>query len=384
MRLIAIIFFSFFVVSCADSLTDSVNEKFQTKSKIKPIFEPKTFNQKIGNGQFIVKKLKIPLSKDTVGHYSYSEIIDDDSLDVPDAGLIDQMWQGLRHGLYNLGLMIGVSNRVRYTADYDGFPSIDSDYIKSVKVKKIFFAIEPCHPKDEECIVRNEKDPASLKFLDKFFVNLSIVRPEDDKAYLKEPLSFLSKTEFNQFADRAFTRVPFRFEALEDEYGEIIDDAFYNVNIARFENKRSPREFHENVRDEGKVFWFQIDDSNPHAALDIIKFFKDKSFVNVVKDTMLVGNTLYVELFHRAMRQSFFDIINLQTADMRSLGVLQFQGCSYVNCVELEVNELNLVPMLKRSTHLRFDTFLSLRNLNNNDFKYKGYLELEVKLNIPL
>ena len=380
MHLISLLLITMILGSCADS----INESFKTKSKITPLFTPKTFNEKIGNGEHVIKKIKIPLTQDTVGSYDYAEILDDESLNDQQASVIHELWQGLRHGLYNMGIKFGVSNRIRYTADYDGLPKIDSEYIKSIKITKVFFAIESCHPKDEKCIIRNEKNPSSLKFLDQFFVNLSIIKPEDKQVILDDPITFLTKKEFSTFANRAFSKVPFSFDALKNENGEIVDDAFYNVNVAHFKNLYAPKDYNQNVRDEGKVFLFQIDDTHRETAIELKKFFNSSKFINVVKGTTLVGNTLYLELFHKAMRQSFFDIINEHTDNMRSLGILQFQGCSFVNCVELAVNDLNLVPMLERSSHIQFDTFLSLRNLEDNDFKYKGYVELEVILNIPM
>jgi hypothetical protein len=141
LRSIASVFLFIFVSLVLSSCSESINEKFKTKSKIKPLFTPKTMNQKIGNGEYIVKKLKIPLTQDTIGSYDYAEILDDESLSDRDINALEGIWQGLRHGLYNMGIKLGVSNRVRYSADYDGLPNIDTDYIKSLKVKKIFFAL---------------------------------------------------------------------------------------------------------------------------------------------------------------------------------------------------------------------------------------------------
>jgi hypothetical protein len=381
LRVLALITMALVFISCGGK---SIGDRMKADTKINPLFAPKTINQKMGNGEFVVTTIKVPLTQDTVGSYDFAEIMEDESVNERSRGFLKRLWSGFKYKIYNAGIKLGVSNRVRYSTDYDDFPEIDPEFIKAVKVKKIFFAIEPCHPKDKECITRNEREPVTFRFLDKFFVNLSIVRPGDDKSYLEEPLTFLSKGDFKKFSRKAFDQIPFRFEQLANDDGEIIDDAFYDVNIARFENTRSARSYHENVRDNGKVFMFKIDNRNGSNAIELKHFFKSEPFKGIVKDVTLVGDTLYLELVHQAMRQSFFNIMNTEEPDIRNKGVIQFEGCSFINCIDLKVNQLNLVPMLQRSSHIKFDTFLSLRHLDINDFKYKGFIEIEVKLNIPL
>ena len=58
--------------------------------------------------------------------------------------------------------------------------------------------------------------------------------------------------------------------------------------------------------------------------------------------------------------------------------------CIYSNCIDLEVEEFNLVPILSVNPNLKIDTYVSVKSLGNTDFKYNGFIEIELELDLPL
>src|SRR5690606_7337877 len=152
------------------------------KSKITPLFQPKKLSETMSeknkdtslqsltteeNG-YTKFRFKIPLSQDMIGHYDYSAIMEDEKLDAKKLGILKRFLVNIKHRVYNLGVGMGVMNKVRFSTDYQ-FPDFDSEFIKSVKIKRIFFALDQCSPQDFDCIDLAKKDKLSIKFLKSFF-----------------------------------------------------------------------------------------------------------------------------------------------------------------------------------------------------------------------
>src|SRR5690606_14256002 len=106
-------------------------------------------------------------------------------------------------------------------------------FIKSVKIKRLFFSLDQCSPQDFDCIDLATKDKLSIKFLKSFFVNLSVIQPHDDMKFLEEPISFLSKSEFKKFKKMAFESTPL---IMNEEYrkSHVEDESiYYDVTVAK-------------------------------------------------------------------------------------------------------------------------------------------------------
>jgi len=356
----------------------------ESKSEIDPLFKAQTTSERFGTGTGGVTTitLKIPLTTNEIGYYDRDDILDTKSAQGKKKSWLKRNYESIKYNLYNLGARLGISNRIKYSTDFE-FPDIDSKYIKEVRVKKIFFALEPCTAEDKECQTREQDEPVSFMFLDKFFLNLSVIQPTDDISYITDPenesLKFQSKKQFKKAAKKAFTLAPTSFKDLRNTDGEILEEAFYDLNVANYQNTKKSRSYRRNVRDNGSTFFFILEDNFVKHK----KMFKSDLFKGIVQDVTLVGKNLYVDLYHAKLRTQFFEVLNKKIPDLQSEGIKNFEGCSYLNCVTLGVNNINIVPMLEKSTHIRFDTYLSIRHLDYNDFKYNGYIEIEVQLDLP-
>lgn len=377
----------------------SLQEKVDGKSEITPLAQAKTLKDKLEgvtdkDGNAIIVNLKVPLTKNTIGHYALNDIMNAGDEGEPEVNadesevenltpkqksMFSKMIDSLKYKVYNMGLGLGISNRVSYSTEYE-FPELDPEYFKEVRVKNIFFAIEPCDEEDAGCLQRQADKPVTFMFLDKFFVNLSAMTGEHEE--IKDPLLFLEKNEFNKKVDRAWGVQPLNFKSFKDENGEIPDHVFQNVNIAKVKySKKMSREQKRNVRDNGKMFIAKVEKDKINSIKD---FFSQDEFSGIVKDVTILGKSIYIELIHSQLREKFFETIKLVTTDLRSEGVVDLAGCTNLNCTSLTVNQIDLVPMLQKSRKIKIDTYLSLKHLDWNDFKYSGYIEIQVKLELPL
>jgi hypothetical protein len=365
MNKIFILFTLVFFYSCAQ------------KSEIKPLFEPKSISELEGQGKdYFTLDLKIPLTEDTLGYYDFGEIIEEKNL-LSERTKLREFFDKVKYGVYNLGVNLKMSNRVRYSIDYE-FPAVDPDTIKEIKIERVFFAIEDCL-EEENCRARNNIEP-SFGFLDKFFVNLSVIQKTDDLSFVDEPLSFLSKKDYEVYTNKAFKRIPLPFEELYGVDARDRDRAFYDVTVAKFENSKR-RELRPKHKEMENIYYFK----SKVNALAIRNYFQSKSFQGIVKDVTLVGDVVFVEIIDQEnSRRDFFNIIGSADFDIEALGVDNPKVCKVDTCINFDILEDNLVPLLKKSSHLRIDTFASLRDLDVNDFKYSGYIQVKVKLHLPL
>jgi len=378
----------------------SLKDKMDGSSEITPFAESKTLSDKlegvgVRDGNSIVVNFKIPLTMNTIGHFALDDIMDagvegepevtvDESeiekLPVKKQNIFKRMLKSFKYNVYNMALGMGISNRISYSTEYE-FPDLDPEYFKEVRVKKIFFALEPCSKSEEDCQQRENDKLVNFKFLDKFFVNLSSAGVEGAKEEAKDPLLFLKEAEFEKKAKRAWGTQPLNFKSFKDKNGEIPSHVFHNLNIAKMDGaKKSRKTQRRNIRDNGNIFIARVEKNKLNHVKDM---FENSYFDGIIKDITILRNSIYVELYHSQLRDKFFEILRTMTDDIRKEGVEDLTGCTNLNCANLSVNPIDLVPMLQKSKKIKIETFLSLKRLNWNDFKYSGYIELEVKLELP-
>ena len=99
----------------------------------------------------------------------------------------------------------------------------------------------------------------------------------------------------------------------------------------------------------------------------------------------MIGRSLYVELFEDANKDEFLRKIDFDNNfSAMNLDIYKLDRCINSNCVDLEVEEFNLVPLLAVNPHLKIDSYISIKTLGSIDFKYNGYIEVELEIDLPL
>lgn len=115
------------------------------------------------------------------------------------------------------------------------------------------------------------------------------------------------------------------------------------------------------------------------------KLFVSPKLKGFVKDVSVIGKSIYVELRSASFREAFLKKIGKDN-DYRSSGldIYSVDSCINANCIDVDANDFNLVPILAVNPKLKIDTFLSIKTLGSFDFKYNGFIEIEVELDLPL
>lgn len=363
-------------------------EAFKEKSEIDPLFEPKrlseTMAQRNGqagvdgaNGNLVNFKIKIPLAQDMIGHYDYASIMNF-TQPQEEVGIIKRFFRNIKHKTFNLAIKLGVKNKVRISMDYE-FPELDSSIIKSVKAKRIFFSLEQCSPHDYDCMHLDKKDKLTVKILDSLFLNLSAIQSHDDMSYIDEPIQFPSKKEFKQFEKKAMSGVNLLLDEDYKNENPMDESIYHDVTVASLSTKEITKHMKQKKNDQDKIFRFLV--SRNHGQVK--QFFEREEFKSVVKDVSIVGSTIYTELFSYNLKDKFFSIINQTGEDIIAMGVDVFDSCTLEKCVELNVSDMDLMPLIEKSNRIKFDTFIGLKKLKYGDFKYNGFVELEITLELP-
>lgn len=113
-------------------------------------------------------------------------------------------------------------------------------------------------------------------------------------------------------------------------------------------------------------------------------YFKAEAFAGIVKETSIIGKSVYVELTDASMKPLFNQIIDAEN-DYRStdLDIYSVDSCLYANCVDVAVKDFNLLPVIVANPKVKIDTFFSVKTLGGVDFKYNGFIEIELELDLP-
>lgn len=115
------------------------------------------------------------------------------------------------------------------------------------------------------------------------------------------------------------------------------------------------------------------------------KFFAQDKFKLLIKDTTMIGRSLYIELNDVKDRSAFLSMIDHENNyEKINLDIYKMDSCIHSNCIDLEVERFNLVPLLAVNPQLRIDSYISIKALGSADFKYNGFIEVEVELSLPL
>lgn len=115
------------------------------------------------------------------------------------------------------------------------------------------------------------------------------------------------------------------------------------------------------------------------------RYFKSEQFRNIVKDVSIIGRSVFVELKDVSMKPVFDRIADAENNYRATpLDLYSVDSCIYANCIDVAVNDFNLVPILAANPKLKIDTYFSVKTLGGVDFKYNGFIEVEVELDLPL
>mgnify|MGYP006864793823 CR=1 FL=1 len=345
------------------------------KSKVVPLFPatPLSQTQGYGDGEHAVFTIKMPLSDKSIDTY-------DSPID-PNTGLsrVPLLGDALRfmtQALFNLGAEFGLG-KSNITINQP-IPDLNSPYLKSISVKRVFFHIdntieEDARPRNIIARVFNSirgiiRGQANLDFSFIRELNVMLKMEKSDV----EPIDFVPEIITEDGENR-----PPRPRHDSIEIGAVGGPRM--IELLNYKRKNRDEVLRNNER--GAMFVVYTD--KPVQVRAFLR--KDKDLSALIKEMVIVNKTLVVELTgQETVAEAFFELMRNYEEEMAQSGITKIDTCNKDICMDVKVNEQNMMPMLLQGNKLRIETNVDASRVPPKSFQLKGFIEFEVKLDVPI
>ncbi|MBT4792509.1 MAG: hypothetical protein HON90_13135 [Halobacteriovoraceae bacterium] len=442
MKLFAIIIIILSFNSC--QLIEMLDNNFETTSDVAPISQSSTLAQRYGDGKFVTYTIKVPLTENSLGYYELEEILGNEVLNSEQKSFLDSAIDSIKLSFYSFIIELGFSNHMKLSASLK-LPRVSERIIKAAKVKKVFFTSEECRLENKNCNgVESKKLLSNFDLISQLFINVSTsskkgfegvddITAEEFKKIKKTSTSLAQKITLNQEIDTrdeiniidyvnkgpmlsktkykvlngkrgvvffAKTDKVKKLKYLRSEkFKDIIKSARYrkrSSNRFQAQSKKDiyvklrkgikPKQLLEKIRGTETPFLRRTFIIRLNSKLiETKKYLSSERFKDIIKDVSLVGRSLFIQVRNDNAIKQFKETLQEDTKFLNSdLDILDIDRCSRHNCLDLEVSNLNLLPLITSSDFLNINTYLSLESLKAVDFMYNGYVEVELTLDLSL
>lgn len=356
----------------------------EQKSSIKDYQLPERTAEAYGDGRYVIAN--IPLAITT------------DALDVPNfrLGGIEYIAGGIAKMFMNIGASLGLGKN--HLTFWQPLPEIPTEYIKSAKLTRVFFYIEPADGGVRRTnwfkkIFRGQGD-VNFNFINKLAFKISPeykefqyfkliftctvgVTPEATKKEQEEencqmptPGTAEDKSAFNTiFRNKKLYDVDVDLSTAKD-YVLLKYDGDRNGKFARTD-------------DTGTIYLIST-----RFPADTLKYFNKRTKLGgklngIVKHAQKLDNMVVVELERGSVVEENFKLILTEEADtLEEMGVKNLDACTTETCLDIRVPDIDILPMLIRENTIRLDAFIDAGKVPEA-FQLKGFINFEVKVDIP-
>lgn len=186
---------------------------------------------------------------------------------------------------------------------------------------------------------------------------------------LKQVQKYFEGAIFNKVIKRAKIKKKENQIEIKLKKGVTIREAFALIKAEQSKNLTS------------KMVIFRLNS----RLIETKKYFEQDKFKEIIHDSTMIGRSLFVELVDNNKKNELQRILDKDESFIsRELDFYKIEKCDNSNCLDLEVKEYNLIPMLVKNPKLKIDSYISVKSLGKEDFKYNGFIEIEVDISIPL
>lgn len=328
------------------------------KSTIKNAVEARTMAEAYGDGTYVIRPLVLPLSDEELSAY-----------DSPVANL-GFLFGGFAKLFMDLGASMGMGKT--HISLIQPIPEIPADYFKELKIKRIFFYIEPQKGEREtrwwQRWLRG-RDNVDFKFLDKVAVKLSTheIRRRD---------SWAPRVEIKGINKKDYAGVLDLFKSREI-YSDVVDSQeIREVLLLKYDG----REQEKFLRNDEFGSVYILNTANPAKTKRF--FLQHPKLQGYFKRIHILNKSVLVELEKDpVVEEGFKVILSESTAELDNLGVSVIEPCSKKSCMDLKVQNVNVLPLIMKGNAIKLDAFINAGEVPES-FRLKGFIEFELKLKL--
>ncbi len=330
------------------------------KSVIKSEVEAQTFAQAYGDGEYVIRPVYLPLSDEQIPVY-----------DSP-VEKVDFVAGGIGRMVMDLGAGMG-AGRVKISM-VQPIPEISTEVIKGAKIKRLFVFLEPKEGKGRWRSIFHKilfgQGDVTFKFLDKLAVKLSSHHKEKITSWIPDDpiVESLRKKEYTPLQSL------FEGEEVYDADHDSFDDK--SLVILKYDG-RNPLKYLRNEK-SGKMYILKA--RRPAQTKKYL--MKHPRLKNHIQSIFMLNQSLVVELKKNMVSEENFRVLfadNNEQMDMFKIQMIE--ECSPETCLDLEVPDVNLLPIIIDDNSIRFDAYIDSRKTPES-FQLKGFAEFEIKMKL--
>lgn len=340
------------------------------RSHVTPLFAPVSLNQSHGDGKFATFTIKMPLSETSIDAVN-SPI--DPRGGISRVPILGDVLRLVGQATLNVVTRFGVADQQLIISQ--PIPEIDTDIVKHVSIKRVFFQIKETERGQEQRrrrrslptrvfrgvrdLIRGDAD-IDFDFIDELKIDMRM------HTAATEVTSWIPEVIFSDDTTGRYV--------LERQIADANRAPVFNLLDYRKKNRQKL------THRLAPVFTFYTE-----KPVELQRIFRRiEAFREVVADMTKVGKSVIVEL--RAapgVRAAFLGLLKTHERDLAEVPFNRAE-CNEDLCMDMKVNGDNLLPLLMTGDTLKIDTAMELDKVPPTSFQLRGYLEFEIKIDSPL
>lgn len=338
------------------------------RSQVTPLFPAVSLSESHGDGKLAIFTVKLPLSESSIS--TVSSPIDPRS-GVSQVPILGDVLRLVGQAAFNVATKFGVANQKIILSQ--PLPELDDEIIKHVSIKRVFFQIEQTEAQEEARRRRRN-------FIGRAFGGVrSLIRGKT-----RMDFDFINELKINMRMAHAGGEVsswlpdvifpddhPERFES---ELRIAQADQEKPFTLMKYEKKN--RKQVTNNATMGTIFTLYTDEAV--AVQRVLR--KHEEFAPLIKEMSKVGKSLIVELNGREKEKKEFELLMRKYQGELQEFKIRKNICDDETCMDLKVDQRNLLPMLMRGNTLKIDTTMKLEEVPPTSFQMRGFIEFEVRV----
>ena len=297
----------------------------------------------LGDGEHITFSIVVPLSEKSISSFK-SPVAD-----------MNPLARGFVGSIMNLGASMGAGKQ-RLTL-IQPIPEIPESF-GSVKIKRIFFYIEP------------EKKKENFDFLRKLALKVSSTTIERDNPSW-EPI-----VDTDSMDDDELSFFWSQFPSQRNRRAREWEEKTNGLMLIKYDQESKEKSLKGD--EVGKIQIIQT--RTPNAT----RKYLENNFSNYLTRIHTLSKSILVELKNDPIAAELFKTrFSADSQKLSDLGIGEINLCDPSVCLDMQLPDEDLIPILKTGNALKIDTYIDPKKAPKS-FQLKGFLEFELKVKSKL
>jgi hypothetical protein len=295
--------------------------------------------RQVGDGEHVTLSVVVPLSEKSISSFKS-----------PVAGM-NPLARGFVGSIMNLGASMGAGKQ-RLTL-IQPIPEIPESF-GSIKIKRIFFYLEP------------EKKKENFDFLRKLAVKVSSTNIERDNPSW-EPI-----VDTDSMDDDELSFFWSQFPSRRNRQAQEWEKKSNGLMLIKYDQENKEKSLKGD--DVGKIQIIQT--RTPNAT----RKYLEQNFGQYLTRIHTLSKSILVELKTDPIAAELFKTrFSADAQKLTDLGIGEINLCDTDLCLDMQLPDEDLIPMMKNGNALKIDTYIDPKKAPKS-FQLKGFLEFELKI----